>query len=277
MRLLTASIGFLLAISVVIMLMLLNPARQSSAQPAARVFVTDYGDGLNLYRRWQGAAHPDDVRPLSTRTYKLRRFRSLAWSPDGQWIAYVDQSLTIVRAHGGKTIPLTDTIDGAVSWSPDSQALLFQSYRDNNWDIYLLRLDDNQAQRLTDHPADDFSPVWSPDGQWIAFASQRNGNWEIYRLEVTSGDIEQLTFTNQWEQSPRFTADGEWIEFEVVRDRFARMRPDGSDRQLLPDDHYGAVSRALAPVIDLPLNKRLLAGISAGLIAWSFLIWRLIK
>ena len=40
--------------------------------------------------------------------------------------------------------------------------IAFLSYRDNNNDIYVMNADGTGQTRLTDNPANDYSPTWSP-------------------------------------------------------------------------------------------------------------------
>src|SRR5512145_1098612 len=68
--------------------------------------------------------------------------------------------------------------------TPPSAWIAFVSSRDGNTDIYRMRLNGTQQQRLTTTPENDEGPQWSPDGQWIAFASNRDGNYEIYRMRA---------------------------------------------------------------------------------------------
>ena len=62
---------------------------------------------------------------------------------------------------------------------PDKALILFESTRDGNSEIYVMRADGTAQRRLTDNPAAEHHPEWSPDGSMIAFESDRDGNWEI--------------------------------------------------------------------------------------------------
>ena len=73
--------------------------------------------------------------------------------------------------------------DWQPAWSPDGQRVVFSSYRDENWEIYVVNSDGSSLVRLTEHPESDFSPVWSPDGRQVLFASRRLGDADLWLIE----------------------------------------------------------------------------------------------
>ena len=73
----------------------------------------------------------------------------------------------------------------------------FSSERDGDNEIYLLHLDSNTLQEITDNTWDDFGHGWSPDGSQIAFSSNRDGNYEIYFMDADGDNPQRLTCRNQ--------------------------------------------------------------------------------
>jgi hypothetical protein len=84
---------FLLGAFLLMQTGILTIARQTEPHSAGRAFVTDFGDGLHVYRRWRDGS---GVRQMS-RVQILAGGR-LAWSPDGRWLAYADSGLIVVSA-----------------------------------------------------------------------------------------------------------------------------------------------------------------------------------
>jgi dipeptidyl aminopeptidase/acylaminoacyl peptidase len=74
--------------------------------------------------------------------------------------------------------------DGRPFWSPDGQMIAFESYRDGNWEVYVMNADGSGEINLTKNSAYDYEPSWSPDGKKIVFISDRDGNFEIYVMNA---------------------------------------------------------------------------------------------
>lgn len=71
--------------------------------------------------------------------------------------------------------------------SPDGRFVVYSDGSGGPRDIHLVSVDGRHASRLTDHPADDRSPVWSPDGRYVAFLSSRMGSDALWVLPVKDG------------------------------------------------------------------------------------------
>jgi Tol biopolymer transport system component len=54
------------------------------------------------------------------------------------------------------------------------------SFRDGNWEVYIVNVDGSGLRRLTSDPGNDGLPTWSPDGRTLAFVSDRSGQWEVW-------------------------------------------------------------------------------------------------
>jgi TolB protein len=93
--------------------------------------------------------------------------------------------------------------------------LYFASSRDGNMDIYSVRPDGSDEQRLTAHDGLDLSPTCAPGGG-IAFVSNRRGNPQIFLARGAPGEPEQLTRGEYEAQTPSLC--GRWLAYTEVGD-----------------------------------------------------------
>jgi dipeptidyl aminopeptidase/acylaminoacyl peptidase len=136
----------------------------SAAPPSARAHIADVLKSLNRgHSIAQVAVSPDGKR--------------LAWiqeSKDGVEIrvAPIDDLSKSDRVTAAPPKPETHCHEGDLAWAPDSGSLAFFSdcaKLDEQTDLYLSRLDNKPARRLTDLRGYVSGPVFSPDGTSVAF------------------------------------------------------------------------------------------------------------
>lgn len=110
-----------------------------------------------------------DGADLVRLTFTSARNDHPAWSPDGGTLAFVSErlggrDLFVMNADGTDQRALV-VGQGEVRlprFSPDGRWILFSSDRDGDLDVYVVSVDGAELRRLTDHPADDYSPDWEP-------------------------------------------------------------------------------------------------------------------
>jgi TolB protein len=78
-------------------------------------------------------------------------------------------------------------------WSPDGKNVAFSSNQEGKWSIYIIDLETDVVQRLTDGSANAVGPSWSPQGDRITFSSDRSSAWEIYIMKADGSEVRQLT------------------------------------------------------------------------------------
>jgi dipeptidyl aminopeptidase/acylaminoacyl peptidase len=118
--------------------------------------------------------------------FAFKRVSDPQISPDGKWVAYVVGQVDMeankipssiwLAATDGKSEPkrLTNAAgkkDSHPRWSPDGKAILFQSNRSGESQLWLIGLDGGEARQLTTISTDASEAIWSRDGKQIAFVS----------------------------------------------------------------------------------------------------------
>ena len=151
----------------------------------------------------------------------VKTFKSVLYSPSAE--SYSGRIAEIV----GCPFEITRVTDNRgsnafPSCSPVDDKILFQSNRDGNWEIYLMRSDGDVIKRLTVNKARDENPVFAPDGHTFAFTSTRDDTKHVRLEEVvreiylghTEGTKEtRLTRNETDDWSPVFSPDGSRLLF----------------------------------------------------------------
>jgi Tol biopolymer transport system component len=96
--------------------------------------------------------------------------------------------------------------------------IAFDSLRDGNEEIYVMRSDGFRLTRLTYNPARDMRPAPSPDGIKIAFQSNRDGPFQLYWMPIAGGPEVRLTDSSGDDMSPVWSNAGKRIAFVSTRD-----------------------------------------------------------
>ena len=88
---------------------------------------------------------------------------------------------------------------------------------EGKYEIYTMKADGSDTERLTNNTAFDSGPTFSPDGKRIAFVSHRDGNYEIYVMNADGTDQQRLTHSHAQDREPAFSPDGKRIAFASDR------------------------------------------------------------
>jgi TolB protein len=156
---------------------------------------------------------------------------SPAWSPDGEWLAYVSYetnaavvNLQRVRTGDLRVVSARKGANNAPAFSPDGKKLaLTLSGASGDTDVYVLDLGTQALVLVTDDPAIDTEPAWSPDGQTLYFTSDRGGGPQIYASSPTArARARRITFGLPYAARPRISPDGKQLAF-MTQDNIAML------------------------------------------------------
>jgi Tol biopolymer transport system component len=183
--------------------------------------------------------------PISASVYwgggvPLFRLDTPAWSPDGNWIAFVAQPggavtadlfrVSLANPDGSNPAALEhltndDAAESWPAWSPDGQQIVYAADLSmvspgGSTDLRIYHVADGQITDLTNDGAAliESAPDWSPDGQWIVFQSKESGGTgtDIYRMTV-GGTPEKIIDSDANDIQPRFSPDGQYLVFSSDR------------------------------------------------------------
>jgi Tol biopolymer transport system component len=111
--------------------------------------------------------------------------------------------------------------------------IAFDSDRDFNRDIYMIRPDGTDLTRLTSEPSIDKEPAFSPGGDRLAFTSDRGDDgFQIYLLDVASRQVTRVTQRAEGADQSRFSPDGQLITFHSGASVYV-IRPGGTEETLV--------------------------------------------
>jgi tricorn protease len=168
---------------------------------------------------------PVEEGDLKQITDNPARERSVSYSPDGKWLAYIsDQSgreeLYVVPIDGSAPAQKITDIDAlklAYNWSPDSRDIVFTASDDK---LRKLTIATKQLTELDSSRYGGFgTPSWSPDSKWIAYSkSDVSRTSDVYVIAASGEEKEphKITFDSNNDVNPRFGPDGRKLYFQRI-------------------------------------------------------------
>ena len=144
--------------------------------------------------------------------------------------------LFIAKADGTaeRKLLANSELDYNPSFSKDGNWIIFTSERNGSADIYRVRVDGSDLERLTDDPAYDDQAALSPNGTLLAFVSSRgSGSSDVWILDLKTRKRRNVTNAPGGDFRPSWSPDGKWIAFSS--DRSAKLqRVEGGWEHLPP-------------------------------------------
>jgi Tol biopolymer transport system component len=139
----------------------------------------------------------------------------LAWSPDGDWIAFSNgpwDPIYVMTADGSMLHTIGGDAKGEQpTWSPDSSSLAFTT---TEGQICIVDTRDDNVRCLADLNMEAGYPAWSPDGESIAFLSQDEDSAIICIVGILGDNLRcpircSTNGINNWPpNSPAWSPDG---------------------------------------------------------------------
>lgn len=152
--------------------------------------------------------------------------RDVAWSPDGQYIAFIsdrsgEDEIYIQKQDGSaEAIQVTknaDTYKFGMVWSPDSKKLL---WADKMLRLQYVDIDSREVTVVETAKSWEFNDYrWSPDSKWLVYTMpERRGTSRIFLYELASKA--KTAVTDTWYDSGNgcFSSDGKYLFFTSSRD-----------------------------------------------------------
>ena len=140
----------------------------------------------------------------------------------------------------------TATLNITPTWSPDSRAIAYTSYRPSGGmgtfqDIVLsyIATGERRTPANGDPSKQNYLPIWSPDGSRIAFTTNRDGNPEIYVMNADGSGVRRLTNSPAIDVSPTWSPSGNqiaWVSDRTGTPRIYLMNIDGTGQRVLVNE-----------------------------------------
>ncbi|HEV8150033.1 MAG TPA: S9 family peptidase [Gemmatimonadales bacterium] len=229
---------------------LLAPGREAgtprwSPDGGRLLYVSSVEGHSELFVRWMDTGQETNLTKLAESP------GGLAWSPDGNWVAF-----TMFVPEQPKPFAELPAPPPGADWGPPIKFIDELNYRADgagylrkgHRHIFLLPALGGTPRRLTDGPFDDGTPRWAPDGRALLFSANRveGGEYdpnesEIYEVTLPGGAIRALTHRKGPDSSPQISPDGKLIAYTGFDDRdqgyqvthLYVMNRDGSGSRML--------------------------------------------
>jgi eukaryotic-like serine/threonine-protein kinase len=142
---------------------------------------------------------------------------SVAFSRDGQWVAYVSFPEGILwrsKRDGSDKLQLSSQPLYAMlpNWSPNDQQVVFYAFQTGKQPrVYLVSADGGRPEELApDEAGPQYDPTWSPEGDSVAFGGPPGGPTSIHLVNIKTHEVSLLP-GSEGLYSPRWSPDGKYI------------------------------------------------------------------
>ncbi len=136
----------------------------------------------------------------------------IAWSPDGEQIAFVSSTPGPEQDANGDPMVITRYL-----YKPTASEGSTRFNDNRRLHIFIVDVATKKVRQLTDGRFYEHSIDWSPKGDEILFVSNRERdpdrafNYDVFAVRVSDGAVRRLTETKSAEYFPRWSPDGSRI------------------------------------------------------------------
>ena len=232
-------------------------------------FISSEEGSAQIYLRWMDSGQVARLTDLTTSPH------SLAWSPDGRWIAFT----MAVPEEGAKPFGQMPRKPEGAEWAPDVRVIDTLNYRADGqkgflpaeYDhVFVIPADGGTPRQLTSGNFNHGSSLsWSADSKTLYLAANRDEDWEyepresdIYAVKVADGSMSRLTDRTGPDFSPVVSPDGRKIAYLGFDDHLRMYENTG----VYVMDSDGANSRLISGDMDQSIDDLAWAPDSKGLI-----------
>lgn len=149
------------------------------------------------------------------------------FSPDGESIVFESHRLDVE----GNGVITRYKVDGTEAyrmltgvnddsrqpnWSPMGDLIVYQSFSEGQWDIWVMDADGTARRRVTSGAGDKTDASFSPDGEWIVYSCQEpeKESANLYIVPVSGGTATRVTQFEGYDGAASWSPDGNSIVFE---------------------------------------------------------------
>ena len=180
-----------------------QPTLSFSPDGSEIAYVVNTSGQFNIWRQSSAGGFPHQLTLFADQTP-----REIAWSPDGQTIAFAAdrdgdeyKQIYTIPARGGRISAQTEAPRvrhelAAEAWSPDGASLLIagNDRSETDQDVLIRDLATGETRRVVDYGGMFFPMTWSPDGKSVTVVDfKSNTNMDLYVLTVDNEEMQHLT------------------------------------------------------------------------------------